>query len=248
MLVIWDIDNTLLQSYRVYDEAYRLTSRRIIGKEFIMTKNPDGTDDTEFSKMNNKQILEKRLSQLGINASTVDIGCFFKAFDENASFVAEQYVSEVYDGVHEFLEATHKDNIFVVLTSGTRNLQTIVLRKAGIIKYFDIENSFFFGDYKAKKNAIEELATRLRPKTIAHVSDSPSDMKATKEVQTQCKTLAVGVAACALVTEEELRNAGADYVIQTYRGRTAQELLSRLTSSSSQPCSVFPDHQGHQKQ
>ena len=159
-LLIFDIDNTLVASYGIYDEAYRLTSKELLPHEFIMTKNPDGTPDTTFSKMTNPEILANRMNQLGINAAEVDEKKFFKRFDENAKVAAEIADFVVFSGAVNFLNKLSKDNKLVVLTSGSKKLQTTVLRRAGMAEFIDVEQSLFLGDYKTKTEAIEKIFSK----------------------------------------------------------------------------------------
>ena len=214
MLVIWDIDNTLLQSHKIYDEIYRITSSEVIGKEFIMTKNPDGSKDNGFTKLNNKQILEKRLIQLEINSSKINTEYFFEVFDKTALQVVEKYSSYVYPGVRELLENTYKKHDCILLSSGTRKMQTAIMEKAELIQYF--KKGLFFGEYETKTQVIEELILRFKPKIVVYLGDSPSDMKTMKKAQTTCKNIAVGVTVCGLVTAGELKKAGADYILNNY--------------------------------
>jgi len=226
-LFIFDIDNTLLQSYSIYDEAYRLTSKELLGKEFIMTRNPNGTEDKSFSKMSNSEILLHRISQLKIDKSKINQQLFFKRFDENAKISAEKIQSFVYPKVKEVLEELSRKYKLIILTSGTKQLQSTVLKKVDLDKYFDLKNSFFHGDYNSKREAIERIYSKNKDcDTLVHIGDAPSDMKAIKLAKIESKKLAIGVTICGLVTKKELMEAGADLVIQSWKeSRKLQKVI-----------------------
>ena len=224
-LLIFDIDNTLVASYGIYDEAYRLTSKELLPHEFIMTKNPDGTPDTTFSKMTNPEILANRMNQLGINAAEVDEKKFFKRFDENAKVAAEIADFVVFSGAVNFLNKLSKDNKLVVLTSGSKKLQTTVLRRAGMAEFIDVEQSLFLGDYKTKTEAIEKIFSKNSDaKIIAHFGDAPKDMVAIHDAKINATKLAVGVTVAGLTTVKELQDAKADLVIEAYNNKSLEKI------------------------
>jgi HAD superfamily hydrolase (TIGR01549 family) len=229
-LLIFDIDNTLAASYGIYDEAYRLTSGEVLGKEFIMTRHPDGSEDNTFSKKSNPEILEHRAMQLGIDPNSVDHSHFFKRFDENAKVAAETSDFVIFPGVPEFLKKLAESYKLIVLTSGSRELQLTVLRRAGIIDYFDIKQSFFLGDYKSKQEAIERAhQTNSSIEVVAHFGDAPKDMLAIKNADIPCKKIPVGVTVAKLSTPEELKKVGADLIIEEYNEPIYYTLIKVLS-------------------
>lgn len=223
-LLIFDIDNTLVASYGIYDEAYRLTSRQILGKEFVMTKNPDGSIDTTFSKMSNPEILKSRVVQLGIDPAGIDEKRFFEKFDENAKQAAEIADFTVFAGVVNFVRALGNNRKLVILTSGSKKLQTTILERAGLSEYFDLSQSLFLGDYKSKQEAIEKIYQQNQTSTVAHFGDAPKDMTAIHNADIKATKVAVGVTFAGLSTSEELRKAGADFVIERFDDATLREL------------------------
>jgi HAD superfamily hydrolase (TIGR01549 family) len=216
-LFIFDIDNTLVASYGIYDEAYRLTSGELLGKEFVMTRHVDGTPDAGFSKLSNPQILAQKVQELGFPEDAVEPAAFFRRFDENAKVAAETGEFILFPGVDEFLCQAKEQGKLVLLTSGSRQLQLTVLRRAGLIGHFEVGSSFFLGDYRSKREAIEEASRKLpMPDEVLHFGDAPGDMRALQEAYIDSPKRAVGVTVAGLSTEEELVSAGADAVITSY--------------------------------
>ncbi len=223
-LLIFDIDNTLVASYAIYDEAYRLTSREILGKEFIMTKNPDGSLDTTFSKMSNPEILRKRVSQLEINPETVDEKVFFERFDENSKQVVETGDFLIFEGIRYFIKSLVNDRKLVILTSGSKKFQTTILKRAGLLENFDLSQSLFLGDYTSKREAIEKIYQQNQASLVAHFGDAPTDMSAIREANIGAKKVAIGVIVARLSTSDELQKAGADLIIEKFDNVTLSDL------------------------
>lgn len=223
-LLIFDIDNTLVASYEIYDEAYRLTSREILGKEFIMTKNPDGSSDTMFSKMSNPEILRKRASQLEIKPETVDEKVFFERFDENSRQVVETGDFSIFEGVGDFIKSIANNRKLVILTSGSKKFQTTILKRAGLSEYFDLSQSLFLGDYTSKREAIEKIYQQNQTSIIAHFGDAPKDMSAIREANIGAKKVAIGVIVAELSTPDELIKSGADFIIEKFDSATLSDL------------------------
>ena len=223
-LLIFDIDNTLVASHGIYDEIYRLTSSEILGKEFVMTKNPDGSPDLIFSKMSNPEILKNRLDQLGIDISSVDEKHFFKKFDDNAQKVAEVSDFKIFDGVKNLVKELSRGRKLVILTSGSRKLQTTILKRANLLEFFDLSQSLFLGDYTSKREAIEKIYQQNQTSIVAHFGDAPKDMTAIHESNIDVKKIAIGVTIARLSTPEALREAGADFIIENYDSQTLSDL------------------------
>jgi len=110
IIFIFDVDNTLVESHDIYDEAYKFTSKKVFDKEFIMTKNPDGSKNKTFSKMSGPEILNERLSQLGINAKHEDIRLFWKKLGDNAKKLALKMSFVIYPHVENFVGELAKEH------------------------------------------------------------------------------------------------------------------------------------------
>jgi len=226
----WDIDNTLVRSHDYYDEGYRQTSRKILGPnyEFIMTRRPDGSPETEFSKLTTLEILDRRLKELGLEPAQVDPKEFFRVLAEAAREYVEREGVYVYPGVGEVLEGTSERGKNIVVTSGPRELQLSVLEKTGLIGRFDIDQSYFLGDFKNKTEVIERVSQKPGTESINFFGDAPSEMEAVRRAKyPEGKYgIAFGVTVEGLVTAAELKAAGADKIIPIYTPEVLRELDS----------------------
>lgn len=230
---MFDVDNTLVQNWPIYDEAYRRTSLKLLGREFIMTRNPDGTEDRSFARLSNPQILGKRLNQLFINILAVDPAEFFAEFDRQAVEVAQDLPTNIYPGVERFLAGLDGARL-VLLTSGTMQLQFAALRP--ILNYFDLPSSLFCGGFKSKEEALEIIADEDVFRNFVHVGDAPSDMKASVTALVAArKKLSVGVVLSGLVTHAELGEAGADIILTEYSEGSLYTLRQNLLFNDEAP-------------
>ncbi len=224
-IIIFDIDNTILTSYKLYDNLYKLTSRDIWNVEFAMTLNPDGSKDNAFSQLTNNEILAKRISQLGLDKSKS--GNFFKIFDKNYSKIKNTEHSIIFPNVDKLFDKLSNCNL-VLLSTGTRKIQIDLLFRFGILHYFNLEHSMFVGDFIDKKEAIESIWKRQKGSLIVHISDSPNDMSAVKQANIETARIAVGTTISGVIDKESLLNSGADYVVHDYSDKTINNLLKFL--------------------
>lgn len=224
----WDIDNTLVSAHGYYDEGYRYASRKILGpqNEFRMTQKLDGTPDNEFSKLNNPEILETRLRELGIDPASINLDEFFKALSEGALIFASGKGVQAYPGVQTVLESLSQKGKNIAITTGPRDLQLGILKITGLDRFFDLQNSFFLGDSPNKTTALETVMERLSGEAISYSGDSPGDMRDIKKADfgEGKYGLAIGVTTEGLIAAEELSEAGADKIIKEYSAETLREI------------------------
>jgi HAD superfamily hydrolase (TIGR01549 family) len=226
-LFVFDVDNTLAQNWGIYDEAYRRTSRQILGQEFIMTRKPDGTEDWTFSRMTNPQLLETRLRQLSIEPDSIDFDRFFAAFNLHAGQVAQDVPTNVYPGAEEFLAGLSGARL-ILLSSGPMQLQLAALKP--IVGYFDLSNSLFLGEFKEKREALERIAVLDEFRNFVCIGDAPSDMEACVAANVAAvRKLAVGITLSGLLGREELFRAGANFVLKNYSPKSLENLKQLLT-------------------
>ena len=223
-VLVFDVDNTLAKSWKIWDEAFLRASTSLLGQGFIMTCHPDGTDDVGFTKRSLQKMLDLRLDQLGLRLCDYDR--FYQEFDIHADQAAKEIPTEILAGVEDFICQFFGARM-IILTSGTRRLQTAVLKS--LLPYFDIRRSLFYGDYASKQEALDQIAEELKPLNLVHLGDAPSDMQALHNMTaTVPKKVAVGIAITAIVTPEELWESGADMVIDGCYTQDKADALKNL--------------------
>ena len=223
-VLVFDVDNTLAKSWKIWDEAFLRTSTSLLGQGFIMTRHPDGTDDVGFTKRSLQKMLDLRLEQLEL--ASCDYDRFYREFDIHAEQAAKEIPTEILSGVEDFISQFFGSRM-IILTSGTRSLQTAVLQS--LLPYFDIRRSMFYGDHASKREALDSIAEELKPLNLVHLGDAPSDMQALRNMTAAVpKKVAVGIAITAIVTPEELWEAGADLVIDGCYSQEKADALKNL--------------------
>lgn len=224
----WDVDNTLVRSHDYYDEGYRQASRKFFGpkNEFVMTRRPDGSPERDFSKLTTSELLERRLHELGIDSSQVDPVEFYRVLSEFAKDFVKKEEIYVYPGVEEVLAGMGERGKNIIITSGPRELQLVVLETTGLREHFNLGQSYFFGDYINKRQVLEKILQEPETESVVFFGDAPSEMAAVKQASyPEGKYgIAVGVTVEGLSTAEELKAAGADEIIQAYSPEVLREL------------------------
>jgi phosphoglycolate phosphatase-like HAD superfamily hydrolase len=227
-VVIVDVDNTLVCSHAIYDEAYRMTSRELYNKEFIMTSKPDGTADVDFSQKDNLTILHQRKNETRIR-SKVNPEAFFERFDAHAVALAKRLDFKVYHWVNQFLMELQKQYPLVILTSGPREFQLVILERAGLAGFFDIGRSLFLNEYSNEENGIEKISNSFSDSsTIVRIGDSIRNMLALKSARVEKDKIGVGVVVQGLSDRRRLRHAGADLIIKSYNEDILRKLLDLI--------------------
>lgn len=227
-VVIFDIDNTIVCSHSIYDEAFKKTAEQLIGVGFIMTKNPDGTV-CHFSKLTTQELLELRFEQLGIVASEEMFKNFYQRLNKNAKVLGETSDFVVYKGVGAFIDSLSRENKLVILTTGPKDLQLAVLARSNLLNKFDLESSFFLSEFITKKQAIKDIYLKnSSAEYIVYVADAPADMKALFEADMNIKKIGIGVLVQGLSAKEELEKAGATYIMKNYNQEVIDAIIKAL--------------------
>lgn len=229
-LIIFDIDNTLVCSHEIYEKAYLSASRAVLGMEFSMLSNPDGSKDDEFTKDSTSELLMRRCAQLSINPSNIDHDLFYEKLGEYAYRAITETGFTIYRGVEMFLDKLRNDGFsMVLLSSGPKKLQKTVIDQARLTPYFNIRESQFLGEFETKKDAIEHMASLHKDaESVIHFSDGPRDMEHTKNAEISQEKIAIGVTIQGLSTEKEMIDAGADCVIDSWDEAAYKKVINLL--------------------
>lgn len=164
---------------------------------------------------------------------------FYNFSKEDAKLAVEKYRERfstiglfengVYDGIKELLEALKKDGrILAVATSKPEVFSLRILEKYNLKDYFDVIcGSELDGRRTVKAEVIEEVFNRLSLKddeksSVVMIGDREHDILGAKA----CKISSIGVK-FGYSEENELENAGADFIVET-----VEDLKNLLLSSN----------------
>jgi phosphoglycolate phosphatase-like HAD superfamily hydrolase len=214
-LIIFDLDQTLVDSLSFHDEAVRRLFKKFFGVDARLT-------EIDFS---GKSLVENfnELARLkGIPADAIEgkrgqmLEAYEAAFGESLPRDATQYILP---GVRDLLGKLSKtDHIVVLYTGDSRQIVHLVLRATGLGKYFKF---CFYGTEVEKRTDMVRLAVDrakqsarqdFRNKDIVIIGDSVRDIECGRAFGAVVVAVATGAH-----SQEELLKAGADYVFDNLK-------------------------------
>ncbi|MBI2128686.1 HAD hydrolase-like protein [Candidatus Woesearchaeota archaeon] len=212
-LVLFDIDETLLDISRGHISAFSEAFKKVYGIETSINiiRHPGMTD---------QQIILEVLKKNGLDKSTIKSGlkeCVKVMIDSfNKSIGNEKIV--VLDGVYELLKGLNKNNVLMGLVTG--NLEPIArgkLKKVSLNHYFKVGG---FGSDDMNRTNLVKLAIKRAGEDFGFkfndnvfiFGDTPRDVKAGKEAN--IKTIGVTTGS---YSKEQLEAAGADFILENLK-------------------------------
>jgi phosphoglycolate phosphatase len=214
-LIIFDLDQTLVDSLSFHDEAVQRLFRKLFGVDARLT-------EIDFS---GKSLIEnfRELARLkGVPMDAIEgkgdqlLETYEVTFGESLPRDATQYILP---GVRDLLGKLSKtDHIVVLYTGDSRQIVHLVLRATGLGKYFKF---CFYGTEVEKRTDMVRLAVDrakqsarqdFRNKDIVIIGDSVRDIECGRAFGAVVVAVATGAH-----SQEELLKAGADYVFDNLK-------------------------------
>ena len=214
ILMLFDIDGTLVQGAKCHYKAYIEGVKKFYGmEEYVHSINAAGKSD--------KLILQEILTLGGLTAEEIQ-----KNFQNCLDFMTDYYLKNVQnenirvlDGTAELLEELQRKNVLLGLVTG--NLEPIAYAKLGRV---GLDGYFSFGGF-GSDNADRSLMVKkaliiaknqlgFNGDKIFVIGDTPRDVEAAQAYN--LKTIAV---ATGMYSTQELRDCGADYVIENFKNK-----------------------------
>ena len=214
ILMLFDIDGTLVQGAKCHYQAYIEGVKKFYGMEdYVHSVNAAGKSD--------KLILREILTLGGLTTEEIQ-----SDFQNCLNYMTDYYLKNVqyenihvFDGTVELLEELKRKNVLLGLVTG--NLEPIAhakLGRAGLDSYFSFGG---FGSDNADRSLMVKKALSIAKNQFGFngdkifvVGDTPRDVEAAKAYN--LKTIAV---ATGMYSVKELRDCGADYVIENFKNR-----------------------------
>ena len=211
-LVLFDIDKTLIKGFKWDINAISMAIKK--------TYNVDGNPYAKkYSGFTDKERIFKVLGENGLDENEINskMKCCIDNFIEFFNKAANKNNVYVLDGAKKLLEELKKNNVLLgIVTGNIEETAKIKLKKAGLNQYFKF-GGFGSDDFRradilkiAIKRAEEKFGFTGR--NIFLVGDTPNDVKAGKEAGVNVIGVATGI-----WSEEQLKEAGADYVFKNLR-------------------------------
>ena len=214
ILMLFDIDGTLVQGAKCHYKAYIEGVKKFYGmEEYVHSINAAGKSD--------KLILQEILTLGGLTAEEVQ-----KNFQNCLDFMTDYYLKNVQnenirvlDGTAELLEELQRKNVLLGLVTG--NLEPIAYAKLGRVSLDGYFSFGGFGSDNADRSLMVKKALIIAKNQLGFngdkifvIGDTPRDVEAAQAYN--LKTIAV---ATGMYSTQELRDCGADYVIENFKNK-----------------------------
>ncbi|MDO8578997.1 MAG: HAD family hydrolase [Dehalococcoidales bacterium] len=214
-LVIFDLDQTLVDLITIHNELTRKLFRRVFGVDATLTE----IDFAGKSLLDNfKELAElKRIPDAEFNSGNRDLlESYEDLFEEAIPVDGSKYVLP---GARELLSELTRMNHFIVLyTGGSRRIGESVLRITGLDKYFRLR--FYGTEVKARADMVMmaiEQAGKLNNRSfqgrdVVIIGDSIRDIECGKEVKALTISVATG-----FHSRSQLQEKGADFIFDSLK-------------------------------
>lgn len=225
ILFCLDQDNTLLTNRDGWDTAFMATSQALLGQSFRMTTTPSGKHDFKFSEKAPFEILQERMLQIGLDPKSISEKDFYDCLDHHGAAISYHGLAHLFANVDSLIEMLRQLTTMplLIVSSGSRKMQTRVLKDLGLSESFDLEHSRFGQEFPSKTAALAHIANLENPRTLVYFGDSPSDMRAINSEKIRVEQrLAVGVTIAGLTQFEDLEDAGAKSILKSFNHTTLQ--------------------------
>lgn len=208
-LVLFDMDQTLIESSKGHDTAFSEAFRKVYGVDTTI-------DIINHHGMTDQQIITEVLKKNGLDEKTIESKleeCMKVMIDSFNEIVNSDEII-LLDGVQELLEELNRNNVLMGLITG--NLEPIArgkLKKVGLNHYFKVGG---FGNDDINRTNLVKLAIKRTEENLNFkfnnnvflFGDTPQGMKAGKEVGIKTIGVTTGV-----YSKKQLKDAGADFVV-----------------------------------
>lgn len=224
LLVLWDIDHTLLASRGLGREMYVRAVPAAFGIPFV--------DLADVSGRTELDIIAETVALHGIEPSHANVARLAEAlttsYEAARAELAER--GQVLPGAREALAALAEDSAVyqAVLTGNLRSVAYVKLETFGLARYVDLEASAYGDDHNvraelvhvAQRRAAERTGVTFDGEHTVLIGDTPKDVEAAHAAGARVVAVASG-----RTTVDELRRAGAEAVLSDLRDLPALERL-----------------------
>lgn len=214
-LVLFDIENTLLNTSSGHRKAMSDSFKTIFGVDWDIDKN---INIIRVDGMTDQIIVYRILTHLGLKRAAIKnkIKDYMKAVVANYQKTVMEDNMYILNGVEELLKELQKRGILMGLVTGNLEpLAKMKLRRVGLNHYFQFggfgsDPHTTRGDLVklAIKKAEREFGFKSDGKNVFLFGDAIADMEAGKEANITAVGITTGT-----FTKEDLLKAGADYTI-----------------------------------
>lgn len=185
LLVLWDVDFTLVNTAGVGWQLYRQAFAEVFGREL-----PDVARRTDMAGRTDRAIVIDVLTQAGVADPRGQVGAFQAALGRFAPGVAPMVAARavVLPGVAEALAtlAGHPDVVQSLLTGNIRPLAEVKLGPLGLTRSLDLDVGAYGSEHEVRSELVDLARARATqaydadfsgPATVL-IGDTPHDVRA----------------------------------------------------------------------
>lgn len=231
VLVLWDIDHTLIETRGLGREIHRRAFRAAIGHEIIHLAEVTGRTELD--------ILTESLRLNGISPTSDHLLRLANALIRGYEDARDElrHTGRALPGAAEALALLSAESGILqsVLTGNLRAIARLKLDTFGLATHLDLDAGAY-GDDHHNRAELVHLAQQRTGTPGSHtvlIGDTPQDVRAARETGSHIIGVATGRS-----TILDLTHAGADHVLPDL---TTNQLLPTIRSLVTQPGAIAPD-------
>lgn len=232
VLVLWDIDHTLIETGGIGVGLYQRAFQAATGQELL-----------EFVTLSGRTELDIMTEMLETNglAATDEVvaglrGRLVAGYEATRDELGR--VGRVLPGVREALASLAGDPAILqsVLTGNVEAVARLKIEAFGLAEHLDLDAGAYGDDHLDRADLVQVAQRRAAARTgvmfpserTVLVGDTPNDVRAALHAGAHVLAVATGRS-----TEQQLRDAGAEYVVPDLRSANASKLITTITSGRS---------------
>jgi len=210
-LVIFDLDHTLVDIFRLHDRSFHASMKKVFGlktcfEEVDFTGKTIGTSIIDAAKLHKVPVKEIKK---GVPKA---LKAYERFFIKNMPGSTKHYLLP---SAVKTLKAVQKDHFLALVTADIPELAKQITKRADIYKYFKVR---VYGDEAPTRAGLVKKAIRLakqkgfKGKQVVVIGDSPRDITAGKANKAKVIAVATGTYSIA-----QLKKAGAHKVFKNLK-------------------------------
>jgi len=218
-LVIFDLDHTLIDIFRLHDKSLHLSMKKVFGikacfEEIDYTGKKIGASMEELAKLHKVPVKEIKK---GVPKA---LKAYEKFFLANLPKSTSHYLLP---GAKKLLKEVQKEHFLALVTADMKKIAKQVMKRADIDKYFKIR--IYAEDAKTRPQLVKKAIQQAKQKgfkgKVVVIGDSPRDVQAGKA--NKAKTIAV---ATGTYSTSKLKKAGAYAVFRNLNNKKILEAIN----------------------
>lgn len=219
-LIIFDLDQTIIELHKFHNKATMLTFKKIFGVKAWLTE-IDFAGKTIEKDLEDLAVLKKIPSEIIKKKLPKAIKIYGKIF---LSIMPKNIKRDVLPGAENIIKKLYKDknNIIVLVTGDERVIAEKVLSKAHLLKYFRfiVTGEKTRSRIKLTRYAIKKAKAHAKIRKVIIIGDSIHEIEAAKATNSQVISVLTG-----FHSKAQLKKAGAKHIFKNLKDKRILNLI-----------------------